>query len=171
MGNSSPPESKVPRLFLDSSVIIAGLASHTGASHAILVLAELGLIRLIGCPYIFTEVERNLAKKVPEFLPAYRRLMVNLNWQMVEDPVAEEVRVWLDLVPAKDAPILATAVAAAPHRFITLDVEHLVNPPEVAERSGLAICTPGDFLQEVRAILARGLAVKRLRNSRHQAKV
>lgn len=34
MGNSFPPEPKVPRLFLDSSVIIAGLASRTGASHA-----------------------------------------------------------------------------------------------------------------------------------------
>lgn len=59
MGNSFPPEPKTPRLFLDSSVIIAGLASRTGASHAILALAELGLIRLVGCPYILTEVERN----------------------------------------------------------------------------------------------------------------
>lgn len=158
MGNSFPPEPKVPRLFLDSSVIIAGLASRTGASHAILALAELGLVRLVGCPYILMEVERNLAEKVPEFLPAYRRLMVNLNWQMVEDPAAEDVSPWLDLVPAKDAPVLAAAVAAAPHRFITLDIGHFINPPEVAERSGLSICTPGDFLQEVRAILARGFA-------------
>jgi len=158
MGNSFPPEPKTPRLFLDSSVIIAGLASRTGASHAILALAELGLIRPVACPYILTEVERNLAKKVPEFLPAYRRLMVNLNWQMVEDPAAEDVSPWLDLVPAKDAPVLAAAVAAAPHRFITLDTRHFISPPEVAERSDLSICTPGDFLQEVRAILARGLA-------------
>jgi predicted nucleic acid-binding protein len=158
MGNSFPPEPKIPRLFLDSSVIIAGLASRTGASHAILSLAELGLIRLVGCPYILTEVERNLAEKVPEFLPAYRRLMVNLNWQMVEDPAAGDVSPWLDLVPAKDAPVLAAAVAAAPHRFITLDIGHFINPSEVAERSGLSICTPGDFLREVRAILARGLA-------------
>jgi predicted nucleic acid-binding protein len=158
MGNSFPPEPKIPRLFLDSSVIIAGLASRTGASHAILALAELGLIRPVGCPYILTEVERNLAKKVPEFLPAYRRLMVNLNWRMVEDPAAEHVSLWLDLVPAKDAPVLAAAVAAAPHRFITLDTRHFISPPEVAERSGLSICTPGGFLQEVRAILARGLA-------------
>lgn len=158
MGNSFPPEPKTPRLFLDSSVIIAGLASRTGASHAILALAELGLIRLVGYPYILTEVERNLAEKVPEFLPAYRRLMVNLNWQMVKDPVAEDVGAWLDIVPAKDAPVLAAAVASAPHRFITLDTRHFISPPEVAERSGLSICMPGDFLQEVRAILARGLA-------------
>lgn len=158
MDNSSPPEPKIPRLFLDSSAIIAGLVSRTGASHAILTLAELGLIRLVGCPYILKEVERNLAKKVPEFLPAYRRLIVNLNWQMVEDPVAEDVSAWLDLVQAKDAPVLAAAVAAAPHRFITLDTGHFINPPEMAKRSGLVICTPGDFLQEVRAVLARSLA-------------
>ena len=118
MGNSFPHEPKIPRLFLDSSVIIAGLASRTGASHAILALAELGLVRLVGCPYILTEVERNLAEKVPEFLPAYRRLMVNLNWQMVEDPVAEDVSPWLDLVPAKDAPVLAAAVDSA--RIVSL---------------------------------------------------
>lgn len=158
MANSSPHESKIPWLFLDSNVIIAGLASRTGASHAILALAELGLIRLAGCPYILAEVERNLAEKVPEFLPAYHRLMVNLNWQIVEDPRAEDVSAWLDLVPAKDAPVLAAAVAAAPHRFVTLDADHFIKPSEVAERSGLSICTPGDFLQEVRAILARGFA-------------
>ncbi|HID61354.1 MAG TPA: PIN domain-containing protein [Anaerolineae bacterium] len=70
MGNSFPPEPKILRLFLDSSVIIAGLASRIGASHTILALAELGLIRPVACPYILTEVERNLAKKVPEFLSA-----------------------------------------------------------------------------------------------------
>lgn len=61
--------------------------------------------------------------------------MVNLNWQMVEDPVPEDVSIWLDLVPAKDAPVLAAAVAAAPHRFITLDIGHFINPPEVEVRS------------------------------------
>lgn len=35
---------KQSKVFLDSSVIIAGLASRTGGSHEVLALSELGII-------------------------------------------------------------------------------------------------------------------------------
>lgn len=57
-----PPET--PRIFLDSSVLVAGAASFTGASRAILILAELGLLKLVVCPYILKETERNLEEIV-----------------------------------------------------------------------------------------------------------
>lgn len=59
------PFPTAPRLFLDASVIIAALASEAGASRAILILAEVGLFRLVVCPYVLQEVERNLRKKLP----------------------------------------------------------------------------------------------------------
>ena len=44
------------RVFLDSSVIIAGLASASGGSHKVLALCELGLID----PFISAEVQNGL---------------------------------------------------------------------------------------------------------------
>ncbi len=146
---TSPLET--PRIFLDSSVLIAGVASFTGASRAILVLAELGLLKLVVCPYILKETDRNLAKKLPEALPYYRRLCNSLDWEVVSDPLPGDVRRWAGIIEAKDAPILAAAVEAKPARLVTLDTKDFT--PETAEQAELAICTPGDLLREIRALL------------------
>jgi hypothetical protein len=51
---------------VDADVLIAGLLSRTGASHAILVLGELGLLRLVLPEAAVAEVRRNLAAKLPD---------------------------------------------------------------------------------------------------------
>ncbi len=150
-----PPET--PRVFLDSSVLIAGSASFTGASRAILTLAEVGLLRLVVCPYVLEETERNLVKKLPEALPYYRRLCHSLKWELIEDPAPEEARQWIDVIEAKDAPVLAAAVQARPARLVTLNTKDFTMSPEVAEQTGLVICTPADLLREIRALLEAGL--------------
>lgn len=63
---------------------------------------------------------------------------------------------WIAVIIPKDAPVLATAVLVKPHRLETLDTRGSIDPPEVATRCGLRICTPGDLLREIRGILARG---------------
>ncbi|MGH7403614.1 MAG: hypothetical protein ACREKQ_14375, partial [Candidatus Rokuibacteriota bacterium] len=46
--SAARPERTEPVLVcVDADVLIAGLLSRTGASHAILVLGELGLLRLV----------------------------------------------------------------------------------------------------------------------------
>jgi hypothetical protein len=65
MIRQTPPiDPHVPRIFLDSSVILAGASSVTGASHALLALGELALLTLITKRLIFNEVENNIAKKL-----------------------------------------------------------------------------------------------------------
>ena len=54
---------------VDAGVLIAGLLSRRGASHAILVLGELGLLRLVLPEAAVGEVRRNLATKLPEAAP------------------------------------------------------------------------------------------------------
>jgi hypothetical protein len=53
-----------PSVFLDASVLIAGSASFTGASRAVLILGELRLLKLVVCPHVSQEAERNLVKKL-----------------------------------------------------------------------------------------------------------
>jgi len=155
-GRDERPEP--PRIFLDANVLIAGSASYTGASRAILTLGELGLLKLIVCPHVLQESERNLIKKLPEALPYYRRLLQGLALETVDDASSAAVVMWAEIIEAKDAPVLAAAIAASPHRLVTLDPKHFLDPPQVAERSGLAICTPAELLQEIRTLLESGLA-------------
>ena len=60
---------------LDADVLIAGLLSRTGASHAILILGEIGLLRLVLPEAAVDEVRRNLGDKVPETLPLFEEFL------------------------------------------------------------------------------------------------
>ena len=60
---------------VDADVLIAGLLSRTGASHAILVLGELGLLRLVLPEAAVAEVRRNLASKLPEAAPLFEEFL------------------------------------------------------------------------------------------------
>jgi predicted nucleic acid-binding protein len=151
-----PLDPTAPRIFLDSSVLISGIMSQRGASYALLLLAELGLIRVIVCPYIRKETERNLALKVPEILPLYHQLTARINWEIEQDPPSDDVLPLISIIPAKDAPVLAAAINSKPDRLVTLDTGHFIRAMSVSQQSGLLICTPGDLIREIRSLLARG---------------
>lgn len=86
-----------------------------------LVLAELGFVRLLTIPYVFAEVERNLEKKLQQAIPRYEKLRASIQWEIFDNPDLQEVNRWAGIVPAKDAPVLAAAVKAKPVRLITHD--------------------------------------------------
>jgi predicted nucleic acid-binding protein len=148
----------VPRVFADTSVLVAGAGSRTGASRAVLVMAEIGLYRLVVCRQVLDETERNLRKKLPVALSVFAELMAAIGPEILPDPSPEEVIRWQSVIEPKDAPILAAAVAAAPDRFLTLDVKDFIEPIDVAEKSGLRIETPADFVQAIRAFIEEELS-------------
>ncbi len=150
---ASPPP---PRIFVDSSVLFAAAASATGASRALIILAELGLLRLVVCLQIFDEVERNLQAKAPAALPYFQRLRAALNWEVVGDPTPEQVQNAMVIIAAKDAPILAAAIGTHPQRLVTLDTQHF-NRPEVRQQMAFPIQTPGELLADIRQVLAQSL--------------
>lgn len=147
----------MPRVFADASVLVAGAGSRTGASRAVLVMAEIGLYRLVVCRQVLDETERNLRKKLPAALPVFAELMMAVNPEVAPDPSPEEMICWQSVIEPKDAPILAAAVTARPDRFLTLDVTDFIEPTHVAEKSGLRIETPAEFVQAIRALIADGL--------------
>ncbi len=62
------------RVFLDADVIIAGSASPDEASHALLQVAELGLVEAWTSALVPEEVRRNLSQKIPRALPIFETL-------------------------------------------------------------------------------------------------
>ena len=143
------------RIFVDANVLIAGAASPTGASNAVMRLAEIGLFTLVVSRQVLDEVERNLRKKLPQALPTFAALLAVMRLEIVPDPSSAEIERWAPLIEAKDAPILAAAVSAAVDRFLTLNPKDFT--PDVGAQSGLLIQAPGEFMGQLRALIDAGL--------------
>ena len=135
-----------PRVFMDPSALIAGLASPTGASPVILALAEGELFTLVIAEEVLVEAERNLQEKLPRALPEYRRFLAACPLERTAMPSAAEVAAAKEFIHPKNAPILAAAMSLEVDYLVTLNRKHFLDDPEVARKSGLCIGTPGDFL-------------------------
>ncbi|MEW5856460.1 MAG: PIN domain-containing protein [Cyanobacteriota bacterium] len=143
------------RVFADSSILIAGAGSRTGASRAVLTMAEIGLFKLVISQQVLDECERNLHKKLPAAQPIFAQLLAAIAPEIRPNPPLEESAQWTPIIEAKDAPILAAAVLANVDRLLSLNTKDFTQ--EVAVHSGLIIQTPADFIREIRAIVERGL--------------
>ena len=144
------------RIFADSSVLIAGCGSRTGASRAVLTMAEIGLFKLVVSQQVLEECDRNLRKKLPASLPIFTQLLANINPEFQPDPSLEESLRWADIIEAKDTPILAAAVLANVDRLLSLNTKDFT--AEVAAQSGLMIQTPAQFVREIRELVEEGLS-------------
>jgi predicted nucleic acid-binding protein len=124
-------------IFVDANVLIAGADSRSGASRAVLMVAEIGLFRLVVCPQVLDEAERNLRQKLPQALPLFTEIMAVLDLEIVPDPPPAAYQRWLDIIEAKDAPILEAAVQSGADRFLTLNTKDFT--AEVAAQTGLLL--------------------------------
>ncbi|MBD1903058.1 PIN domain-containing protein [Trichocoleus sp. DQ-A3] len=143
------------RVFADSSILIAGAGSRSGASRAVLTMAEIGLFKLVISQQVLDECERNLRKKLPAAQPIFAQLLTAIAPEIRHNPPLQESAQWTAIIEAKDAPILAAAVVANVDRLLSLNTKDFTQ--EVAVQSRLIIQTPADFIREIRAIVERGL--------------
>jgi predicted nucleic acid-binding protein len=146
---------KKPHIFLDSSALIAGIISDTGAAHALLKMGENEYIDLTISELVVLESERTIAIKSPRDIPNLRHVIVQSQLNIIRDPSANEIKENLYLISdPNDVPILLSAMKAKADFLATHNRKHFLNDPKVAELSGLKIGTPGDALAWVRDNLA-----------------
>jgi predicted nucleic acid-binding protein len=138
------------KVFLDASVIFSAIYSPTGASREILKRAFSGLPEIVVSRFVLEEVARNLAEKVPEKVGTFHIFLALLDPEIVADPTKEEVLAAAEYTALKDAPVVAAAIKAETDYLVTLDRKHLIDPPEVAQKSGLDIVLPGVALEVIR---------------------
>jgi putative PIN family toxin of toxin-antitoxin system len=136
------------RVFVDSSVLFAAVFSAQGHARDLLHLAGQDMITLIVSQDVLTETERNLQKKSPAKVPLFLTLMTVLKPEIVEIPSAEEVALAATYTREKDATIVAAAIKAKPDYLATYDHKDLLDPPEVAEKSGLTIVRPEVIIKQ-----------------------
>ncbi len=110
------------RLFLDANVIFAAAISPAGRAQALFALAEASYITLLTSPFAADEARRNVGRKYPD---ATGRLEALLSaCQVVAEGSPERVAWAREFLPAKDAPILAAAVAVRADMLVTGDRAH-----------------------------------------------
>jgi len=134
------------KLFIDTNVLIAGIASVTGASATVLDLCEAESIQMVISQQVLVEADRNFSSKLPGFVTQFRQFIRNLAPLMVEDPPATAVERAATLIAQKDASILAAALGAKVAYLITLDKKHFLNP-KVKKNIPIEIRSPADFLR------------------------
>ena len=138
-------------IFLDSSALIAGAVSETGAAHVLLQLGESEDILLTISEMVVVESERSIAKKSPRNLNDLRSLIKTAKLRIVDDPSRKEVEANLYLIEdPNDVPILLAAMKAHVDYLASHNRKHFLDDPKVTERSGIKIGTPGDVLAWIR---------------------
>lgn len=137
------------KVFLDTSGLIAGVVSTSGAAREVLRLGEAPVIHLVVSRQVLTEGDRNIATKLPTVLADYRMLLEHLGLQIVEDPSAQGVREAARVIHHKDAPILAAARQAGVDYLVTWNTRHF-HSAAVRAFGPFAVLTPGEFLQAFR---------------------
>jgi putative PIN family toxin of toxin-antitoxin system len=135
-----------PRVFLDSNVIFSGLYSPKGAPGIILEHFIRGEISVVISQQVLEEVIRTVKEKIPDTLPALRRLLVSAPPEVIADPKPERIERLTGRLPIGDAAILGAAIAAKPEYFVTGD-NHFLKKAALVEETGLNIVTPAQFLK------------------------
>lgn len=134
------------RLFLDANVLFTATISPEGVSHGLFDLAKDGACALLGSPFGVEEASRNIRVKYPTRGGALSGLIGQL--ELVGEASAELVQWAEELLPPKDAPILAAAVAAEADALVTGDRRHF---GELFGQTigGVAVLTPRQALERV----------------------
>lgn len=142
------------KVFIDTNVLISGLASKTGASAAILDLGEAEEIVIVMSQHVLVEADRVFALKFPHLSKSFRAFIKNLSPLLLDDPSPQAVREAGKVIEADDAPILAAAKDSRLSYLVTLDKKHF-NTNKVKAYVSVPVVTPAEFLQAFRAYWSR----------------
>ncbi len=126
-------------------MLFSACYSATGASIEIFMYAVRGEAEIVVSDDVLTEVRRNLLRKKPQGLLVFEQILETIPHRVV-NPDDASTRTAAEYTVLKDASIVAAAQTAAADYLVSLDLRHLVDAPEVAERSGLNIVLPVQML-------------------------
>lgn len=135
-------------VFLDSNVLISALIGAAHSAPVVLVdwLASSPAASLITGRCCVQEVERNLSRKLPQAQALWREFMRTSGIRIVRCP-----RTSVAGVNAKDAAIVAAAVAASATHFVTGDKRLLAQMRAAKSRLPPAV-TPREMLELLLAL-------------------
>jgi predicted nucleic acid-binding protein len=139
--------SQPPKVFVDSSVLMAASISVNGAARDLVIQGLRGRFRLCLSLIVLLETERNLARKAPQALDAFYALRDLLAHDLVTPPQSLVVEAG-EIVAWKDAAIVAGAVEAHAQYIATYDRKHLwAERDAIHTRYAIIATTPDEILR------------------------
>ncbi len=132
-------------VFFDSDVMIAGSASTTGASHMLLKLSEISIIKGIISRQVAEECRKNIRVKLPTALPVFNEI-ISRSVIIKRNPSPGFLSSIDGQAHPKDLPILAAALKSGAHFLVTFNVKDYFP----VRSTGIEIIKPGNLLQEIR---------------------
>ncbi len=143
----APPARIDPRrVFVDSSVLVAAAISAFGSARDLVNLALDGQVELFISSLVLTESQRNIARKAPRALPIFQLIRHPLERHVI-DPAPGLITVVAQTITAKDAPIIAAALAARAEYLATYDRKHLLSQAaHIQTTYNLIVATPDQIL-------------------------
>lgn len=136
----------LPKVFIDSSILIAAAISARGAARDLLRSGFRGELELCISSLVLEESERNLRLKAPEAVSdfdTFRGLLV----ADLFDPPQSFVQSTAKVVVWKDAPVVAAAIVAGARYLATYDRKHLLSQKSVIESYfEIVVATPDQIL-------------------------
>jgi len=144
-----PP--KIPKIFLDTSAIIAAVMSPTGGARLLFHLSQAGSIRLVVGKGVLQETEDVLERKAPHLIGLFAQLLAESNIETDQEPDTRQLEQAKSLIEyTPDANVLAQAISAQPDWFISHDREHFIGNPALSDLP-FKIGTPGDVIAWLRS--------------------
>ena len=139
------------RVVLDTSVLVAGLRSRTGASNAVLREAAHGHLTPLITPALFLEYEAVLKRTEQRLAHGLDLTAVDgflAAFASASEPVDVSFQWRPQLADANDEMVLETAVNGRAAALVTHNVKDFIG---AAPRFGLRVLTTGDLLKEIRS--------------------
>lgn len=136
-------------VFLDASVILAGMASPLGGSGFLLQAARKKKIILIATPLIINEVNRHLTKlklQSKQLKTLLNRRIIRLVKDPDETIIARCRRLTGD---PDDAHVLAGAILANVNFLLSLDKKHVLTKRVKKHLSPIRVLSPKQFWQSL----------------------
>lgn len=134
------------KIFLDASVILAGIGSFKGSSYALLALGNQKKIGLIVSPIVIDEAKRRV-HKVNKTAQDVEALIVWANIDICEIPSREQINTVSHLLAdPDDYHLLASCSKITKVSLVTLDRKHLISQRHKIKYPPILL--PAEFLEK-----------------------
>lgn len=134
------------RVFIDTSALLAGLNSPTGAAGVILAACFSHIVVPIISEQVIEEAERNIPIKFPRLRYAWASFLL-IPPEISPNPSLKEIKEMYKILPTSDAPILASALKTQLDALVTWNTKHFLRP-EVKKIAPFPILIPEQFLDK-----------------------
>ncbi len=141
-----------PRLFLDTSVIMAAVFSPRGGSSGIIDLAKSDMLDLVITESVVLEAHRKLKRKYSQKeQQVLQQILAPLRTSIKPSASSKEIKQFDHLInDVDDRHVLAGAAKYYADYIITLDRKHFMTEQLQATVSLYRIMAPGEFLRHYR---------------------